>query len=382
LWQKNSKDITDEDYKKFYNQLFMDFNEPLFWIHLNMDYPFRLKGILYFPRLKHELEYVEGQVKLFSNQVFVADNIKEVIPEFLLLLKGVMDCPDLPLNVSRSFLQNDGYVEKMSGYIVKKVADKLTSLAANDRETYNKYWDDINQFIKYGIVRQDDFYAKAKDAVLYKTTKDEYLTLAEYLERNEEKLGKKVVYTDDAVLHGQYIRLFEEEGMDCIQLTSRLDVPFVSHIEVKEDGVTFTRIDAGTNEILGADAADGDDHETLVNLFKDCIEEELPIEVQSFKNEDVPAMIFISQEAHKMAEMSKMYGFSLPSTGADKKLVLNAANPLVKILREGNSAADDAKILCEHIWDLASLSHKHLDSARMDAFIKRNVLILQKFANK
>ncbi|MCL2168741.1 MAG: molecular chaperone HtpG [Defluviitaleaceae bacterium] len=384
LWTKKPSDCTDEDYKDFYRQLFMDFNEPLFWIHLNMDHPFRLKGILYFPRLKHELEYVEGQVKLFSNQVFVADNIKEVVPEFLLLLKGVMDCPDLPLNVSRSFLQNDGYVNKMSTYIVRKVADKLVSLANDDREGFSKFWDDISQFVKYGIVRQEGFYEKVKDAVLYKSTKDEYFTIAEYLTRNEEKIGKKVIYTDDVELHGQYVRLFEEQGVDCIQLTSRLDTPFMSHVERHEDGLTFVRIDADPSSVLaGGDDGGSEGHEGLIQLFKDNIEDEIAVEVQEFKNPDTPAMIFISEEAHRMAEMSKMYGLSnMPgmSVSEDKKLVLNSSNALIKKLMDKGTAAEDGKIICEHIWDMASLSHKHLDPARMDKFIQRNIAILQRFS--
>ena len=383
LWTKKPSDCSDDDYKKFYRDLFMDFNEPLFWIHLNMDHPFRLKGILYFPRLKHELEYVEGQVKLFSNQVFVADNIKEVVPEFLLLLKGVMDCPDLPLNVSRSFLQNDGYVTKMSTYIVRKVADKLVSLATADKEAYSKFWDDISQFVKYGVVRQDDFYNKVKDAVLYKSAAGEYFSIGEYLERNEEKVGKKVIYTDDINLHGQYVKLFEAEGVDCILLTSRLDVPFMSHVERFEEGLTFVRIDADPSSVLLAD----DNKETfddLIALFKENLEDEIAIEVQAFKNPTTPAMIFISEDQHRMNEMSKLYGFSLPGLemGDDKKLVLNANNELVKSLNEGGKDAEDTKILCEHIWDMASLSHKHLEPERMEKFIQRNVLILQKLADK
>jgi len=386
LWQRKPSDCTDEDYIKFYRDLFMDFNEPLFWIHLNMDHPFRLKGILYFPRLKHELEYVEGQVKLFSNQVFVADNIKEVIPEFLLLLKGVMDCPDLPLNVSRSFLQNDGVVEKMSGYIVRKVADKLTSLAHNNRDDYNKYWDDINQFIKYGVVREKDFYEKVRDAVLYKSTNGEYFTLPEYLVRNEKKIGKKVIFTNDAQLHGQYIKLFEAEGVDCVELTSRLDSPFTSHVEGNEDDLTFVRIDADPESILGAKTEDDTTYEELITTFKSNIEDDLAVEVQNFKTPDVPAMIFIDQESHKMSEFAKMYGISMDNMGADgggkKKFVLNSANPLVKALLDKQVGDDDTAILCEHIWDMASLSHKHLDPQRMDKFIHRNVEILRKFLNK
>ena len=381
LWTKKPSDCTDEEYKSFYSQLFNDFNEPLFWIHLNMDHPFRLKGILYFPRLKHELEYVEGQVKLFSNQVFVADNIKEVVPEFLLLLKGVMDCPDLPLNVSRSFLQNDGYVAKMSSYIVRKVADKLVSLASDDRDAYSKYWDDISQFVKYGVVRQDDFYTKSRDAVLYKNTKGEYFTLQEYLDRNESKIGKKLIYTDDLTLHGQYVRLFEDEGVDCVLLNSRLDVPFMAHVERIEEGVSFMRIDADASTILLSTQDDLGENEGVVALFNDIVGEDIGVEVQGFKNPDTPAMIFISEEQHRMNEMSKLYGFSLPGLAGEvgKKLILNSNNTLVKSLKTNDVSDDDAKILAEHIWDLSCLSHEHLDPARMEKFIKRNVIILKKF---
>ena len=380
LWLKKAGDCSDEEYKKFYHQVFMDFNEPLFWIHLNMDYPYRLKGILYFPRLKHELESIEGQVKLFSNQIFVADNIKEVIPEFLLLLKGVIDCPDLPLNVSRSFLQNDGYVEKLSGYIVRKVADKLTSLAANERETYNKYWDDINQFIKYGCVREADFYEKCREAVLYKSVKGEYFTLAEYLERNEEKIGKKVVYASDLRQQSQYIRLFEEQGVDCVLMESRLDVPFSSHIETVEEGLRFSRIDSELDDVMKADPVEGKFKE-LVALFKDCTGKhgaKLEIEVQNFKNEGMPAMIFLSEESRRMQEMGRMYGIKFGDGKVQEKLVLNGKNELIQLLNEGKVAGEDAKILCEHIWDMAALSHGGLGPERTEKFIERNALILKR----
>ncbi|MCL2376168.1 MAG: molecular chaperone HtpG [Defluviitaleaceae bacterium] len=382
LWLKKASDCTDEEYKKFYHQVFMDFNEPLFWIHLNMDYPFRLKGILYFPRLKHELESIEGQVKLFSSQVFVADNIKEVIPEFLLLLKGVMDCPDLPLNVSRSFLQNDGYVEKLSGYIVRKVADKLVSLSQNEREEYNKYWDDINQFIKYGCVREADFYEKCRDAVLYKSTKGEFYTLSEYLERNEDKIGKKVIYANSAKRQSQYIRMFEEQGVDVILLTTRLDAPFTTHVEALEEGVAFARIDSELSEIMKGEDTEKDKkaHEGLIAIFKEAIgNKNLAIEVQNFKNETTPAMIFLSEESRRVQEISKVYGMKIGKGKTDEKLVLNGANELVKLLDAGNLDVDDAKVICEHIWDMASLSHGHLSPERMEKFIERNSLILREF---
>ena len=387
LWLKKASEVTDEEYKKFYHQVFMDFNEPLFWIHLNMDYPFRLKGILYFPRLKHELESIEGQVKLFSNQVFVADNIKEVIPEFLLLLKGVMDCPDLPLNVSRSFLQNDGYVEKLSGYIVRKVADKLVSLSTNNRDEYNKYWDDINQFIKYGCVREADFYEKCRDAVLYKSTKGEYFTLGEYIERNEPKIGKKIVYANSAKRQSQYIRMFEEQGVDVILLTTRLDAPFTTHIEAMEEGVSFARIDSELSEIMKGEEAEKketkeekDRKKSLVTKFKEAIgSKSLTVEVQDFKNEAIPAMIFLSEESRRVQEMGRIYGMKIGDGKTDEKLVLNGANELVKLLADDNLDGEDAKVICEHIWDMASLSHGHLSPERMEKFIERNFLILREF---
>ena len=378
LWLKKVADCTDEEYKKFYHQVFSDFNEPLFWIHLNMDYPFRLKGILYFPRLKHELESIEGQVKLFSNQVFVADNIKEVIPEFLLLLKGVVDCPDLPLNVSRSFLQNDGYVEKLSAYIVRKVADKLTSLAANEREAYNKYWDNINQFIKYGCVRETGFYEKCKEAVLYKTVGGEFFTLSEYLARNEEKIGKKIVYASDYGLQSQYVRLLEEQGVDCVLLESRLDVPFSSHVEALEEGLRFSRIDSELNEVMQRDS-DGSKFKDLIDLFKKSVGgEKIDVEVQNFKNEGVPALIFLPEESRRMQEMGQLYGLTFGTGETDEKLVLNGANELVKLLGHGNLEEEQTKVLCEHIWDMAALSHGRLEAERLDRFIQRNSLILKR----
>jgi len=250
LWLKKPSDCTDDDYKQFYREVFFDFNEPLFWMHLNMDFPFRLKGILYFPKLKHELESIEGQVKLYNNQVFIADNIKEVIPEFLLLLKGVIDCPDLPLNVSRSFLQNDGFVTKMSEYIIKKVADKLTSLFKNERETYNKNWDDIAPFVKYGCLREPDFYDKAKSALLYKLTDGTHVTLDEYIAANEPKIGKSVIYVSNEQQQAQYIKLLTDQGIGAALLTTRLDAPFINFIESQEKDTKFTRIDSDLSDAL------------------------------------------------------------------------------------------------------------------------------------
>ena len=250
LWIKDPKDCTDEEYKEFYRKVFFDYNEPLFWIHLNIDYPFNLKGILYFPKLKHEFETVEGQIKLYYNQVFVADNIKEVIPEFLLLLKGTIDCPDLPLNVSRSFLQNDGYVRKLSSHITKKVSDKLNSLYKHDKENYVKFWDDINPFVKYGCIKESKFYDKVKDIIIYKTTRGEYHTLSEYLERNKEKHKDKVFYVSDEKQQSQYIKMFNDNDMEAIIMSSLIDNHFMQHLEMTNSEVKFNRIDAEISEHL------------------------------------------------------------------------------------------------------------------------------------
>ncbi|MCL2415555.1 MAG: molecular chaperone HtpG [Defluviitaleaceae bacterium] len=404
LWQKAPKDCTDEDYRKFFHQLFVDFNEPLFWIHLNMDYPFRLKGILYFPKLKHELDSIEGQIKMFSNQVFVADNIREVVPEFLLLLKGVIDCPDLPLNVSRSFLQNDENVAKMSGYIIRKVADKLTSLASNERENYNKFWDDINQFIKYGCIREENFYDKCKTAILYKTTAGDFLTLPEYLERNEEKAGKKIIYADSANQQSQYAKLFANQGIDCVLLTSRLDVPFISLVERKEGGaygsnegeennnIRFTRIDAELNEAVldkDSETETNTDYEPLIAFFKEKLpSQSMEVETAALKDSSLPAIIILSEESRRLADMTKLYGDAFPmmmgNSETGEKLVLNKSNKLImrllhEISEKDSSKISSAEIAMQHIYDIAMLTHKPLDGNAMAQFIERNNIILNEF---
>jgi len=385
LWMRKPADCTDEDYKKFFHKLFVDFSEPLFWIHLNADYPFRMKGILYFPKLKHELDSIEGQVKLFSNQVFVADNIREVIPEFLLLLKGVIDCPDLPLNVSRSFLQNDDTVAKMSGYIIRKVADKLTSLATGERDEYNKYWDDINQFIKYGCVREEDFYDKCKNAILYKTTGGDYLTLPEYLARNEAKAGRKVIYADNEQGQSQYAKLFAAQGIDCALLTSRLDVPFITAVERKEDGISFTRIDAELNESVKED--DDQDYEALITLFKLALGEgdddaKIEIEAAALKDADIPAIILQSEEARRTREMMKMYGMppgmDFGDNNMGEKLVLNKSNPATRALLE-SAGGTNAQVAAKFIYDIAKLSHRQLDGAALEGFVARSNEMLKAF---
>lgn len=384
LWVKPANECTDEDYKDFYRKIFKDFNEPLFWIHLNMDYPFRLKGILYFPKLKHELESIEGQVKLYNNQVFIADNIKEVIPEFLLLLKGTIDCPDLPLNVSRSFLQNDGYVTKMSGYITKKVADKLNSIFKKDRDTFNKYWDDINPFIKYGCIKEKDFYEKVKGSILFKTTNNEYVTLEEFLEKNKDKTKDSVYYVTDEKQQSQYVKMFKDYEMEAVILSTRLDNAFISYLESVATNVKFKRIDSDISDILKDDGeVDTELKDTLEKLFKDNLEKDkLIVQAETLKSSSVPAIILISEESRRMQEMSKMFGNIMPNTfETDETLMLNKNSNLVKLLisiKDDESKKEDIKTICEHIYDLAMISHKQLEPDALTKFVERSNKILEK----
>jgi len=385
LWLKNPKDCTEEEYKSFYKKVFRDYNDPLFWIHLNMDYPFNLKGILYFPKLKHEFETIEGQIKLFYNQVFVADNIKEIIPEFLLLLKGVLDCPDLPLNVSRSFLQNDGYVNKISGHITKKVADKLTSLFENERENYNKYWDDINPFVKYGCIREQKFFDRVKDIVIYKTINGDYVTLKDYLERNKEKHENKVFYVTDEKQQAQYIKMFKDQGLEAIILTSLIDTHFIQFLEMKEDGVRFSRIDADLSDSLKESSKKDDEassKEALEKLFKEALgDDKLKIQVESLKAASVPGVILLSEQSRRLQEMSRMFGGPEADNMFPKEetLVLNRNNSLIKSilkLKDRQEKKDDVKLLCQHVYDLAMMSHKQLEPEAMTRFIERSNQIL------
>jgi len=387
LWLKNPKDCTEEEYKQFYTKVFHDFNEPLFWIHLNMDYPFNLKGILYFPKLKHEFETMEGQIKLYYNQVFVADNIKEVIPEFLMLLKGVLDCPDLPLNVSRSFLQNDGYVNKISSHITKKVADKLTSLFENERESYNKYWDDINPFVKYGCIREEKFFDRVKDAIIYKSINGGYTTLKEYLESNKEKHENKVFYVSNENQQAQYIKLFNENGMEAVILSNMIDNHFMQLLESKNTGVQFNRIDADISDSMKkADTGVAEADVTyLEKLFKETInDEKLKVQVEALKNETVPAMILLSEQSRRMQEMSKMFGGGQDMSHMfpkEQTLVLNSSNRLVKAvmdLKDIEAKKDDVRLISEHIYDLAMMSHQPLEPDAMSKFIERSNEILMK----
>lgn len=380
LWLKAPKDCTDEEYKEFYRKVFKTFDEPLFWIHLNVDYPFNLKGILYFPKLKNEFELIEGKVKLYNNQVFVADNIKEVIPEFLLLLKGVIDCPDLPLNVSRSFLQNDRDVSKISKHIVKKVADKLKSLYKNERENYEKFWDDIQVFIKFGCLKDESFYDKVKDSILFKTINSQYITLNDYLENCKEKHENKVFYVSNEEQQSQYIKLFKDYGLDAVILDSTIDNHFISMIEFKNQGVHFNRIDADLSDILKEnDSEDNKEIKTdIENLFKDVIGDRINnYSVESLKSEDTPAIILISEQSRRMSEMRSQFAgmdFGM-SFEEEKTLVINNNSSIVKklvSLKDDESKKEQVSLICNQIVDIALLSNKELDSKQLDEFIKRN----------
>ena len=386
LWLKSPKDCTDEEYKEFYRKVFNVFDEPLFWIHLNVDYPFNLKGILYFPKLNNEFELVEGKVKLYNNQVFVADNIKEVIPEFLLLLKGVIDCPDLPLNVSRSFLQNDKDVSKISKHIVKKVADKLKSLYKNNREEYEKFWDDIQIFIKFGCLKDEGFYEKVKDYILYKDIDGKYITLTDYLEAAKEKHENKVFYVNNVDQQSQYVKLFKDYGLNAVVLDSTIDNNFISFIEYKEMGTKFNRIDSDLSEVLkNKDTEENkEENEKITDLFKSVIGERVEkYSVESLKNEDTPAMILVSEESRRMMEMQARFagmnfGMDLKE---EKTLVINNNNPLVNklvSLKDDEDKKEEIDIICNQIVDLALLANKELNAEELDLFIKRSNSLMSK----
>ena len=386
LWLKSPKDCTDEEYIKFYQQVFNVFDEPLFWIHLNVDYPFNLKGILYFPKLKNEFELVEGKVKLYNNQGFVADNIKEVIPEFLLLLKGVIDCPDLPLNVSRSFLQNDRDVSKISKHIVKKVADKLKSLCKNEREKYESFWDDIQVFIKYGCLKDEGFYDKIKEYILYKDLDGKYITLKDYLEYAKDKHENKVFYVVDKEQQSQYIKLFKEYDLNAVILDCTIDNNFITFLEYKESGVRFKRIDSDLSDVLKDKDEEKDEKadEEIVNFFKEKIGDRVQkYSVESLKKEDTPAVILISEESRRMMEMQSRfagldYGFDLKE---EKTLVINDRNPLIKkvlSLRDDETKKEAVDVICNQIVDLALLANKELGAEELDLFIKRSNELMSK----
>ena len=411
LWTKHPNECTEEEYKAFYRDVFHDYKEPLFWIHLNMDYPFNLKGILYFPKVNTEYDNLEGMIKLYNNQVFIADNIKEVIPEFLLLLKGVIDCPDLPLNVSRSALQNDGFVKKISEYITKKVADKLTGMYKVDRESYEKYWDDISPFIKYGCLKDGKFQDKMKDYIIFKNLEDKYITLVDYVkaskgesdaevvddngntveaevveEKTEEKDAEQkepekttVYYVTDMQQQSQYINMFKEEGKDALILTHNIDQPFISRLEQLDETLRFQRVDAELNEDLTDDVEEGalkEEEDTLTEVFKKALgKEQLQVQVTKLKNETVSSMITLSEDSRRMQDMMKMYAMPGMDMGAYGKegetLVLNANHPLVQYILE-NEKGENVEMICEQLYDLALLQHAPLEPEAMSKFVARS----------
>ena len=387
LWTKHPNECSDEDYKEFYRKVFHDYKEPLFWIHLNMDYPFNLKGILYFPKINTEYESIEGTIKLYNNQVFVADNIKEVIPEFLLLLKGVIDCPDLPLNVSRSALQNDGFVKKISDYITKKVADKLSGMCKTDKENYEKYWDDINPFIKFGCLKDEKFAEKMNDYIIFKNLEGKYLTLKECLEENKEKHENTVFYVTDEVEQSQYINMFKNEGIDAVILTHNIDQPFITNMESKNENLKFKRIDADLSDSFKEETSKDelkDMTEKLSKTFKDALgKENLTVNVEKLKDASISSMITLSEESRRMQDMMKMYGMAGMDPnmfGAEgQTLVLNANNDLVKYVAE-HADDENTKIICEQLYDLAMLSHAPLSPEQMTGFIARSNKIMELLA--
>lgn len=411
LWTKHPNDCTKEDYIEFYRKVFMDYKEPLFWIHLNMDYPFNLKGILYFPKINTEYESIEGTIKLYNNQVFIADNIKEVIPEFLMLLKGVIDCPDLPLNVSRSALQNDGFVHKISDYISKKVADKLSGMCKTDKESYIKYWDDISPFIKFGCLKDEKFCDKMSDYILFKNIDHDYLTLKECIEKNspakevaeetpstetaeettsdhsdndaDAKEPEKVTiyYVTDEQQQSQYINMFKEEGLDAVLLTHNIDSPFITQLEQRNENVQFQRIDADLTDHFKEEVAKEEEEtfksntETLTAIFRKALNnEKLEVKVEKLKNENVASMVTLSEQSRRMQEMMKMYnmyGMDPSMFGGQETLVLNANNKLVQYVLE-NKENENVDILCEQLYDLALISHRQLTPEEMTKFVTRS----------
>jgi len=415
LWTKHPNDCTEEEYREFYRKVFLDYKEPLFWIHLNMDYPFNLKGILYFPKINTEYDSIEGKIKLYNNQVFIADNIKEVIPEFLMLLKGVIDCPDLPLNVSRSALQNDGFVKKISDYITKKVADKLTGMCKTDRENYEKYWDDISPFIKYGCIKDSKFGEKIMDCVLYKNLDGKYLTIKDLAPEEEKKdeaenadqtvedtasadsadnkedkepPKKTIYYVTDEVQQSQYINMFREAGMDAVILRHNIDTAFISHMEQLNDRIKFQRIDADVTDTFKEETSEEELKETtdtLTEVFRKALgKDKLTVKVEKLKNENISSMITLSEESRRMQEMMKMYnmyGMDPSMFGGEETLILNAGNKLVQYVA-ANKDSDKVPMICEQLYDLAMIAHKPLAPEEMTKFITRSNEILMLLANQ
>ena len=410
LWTKHPNECSKEDYIDFYRKVFMDYKEPLFWIHLNMDYPFNLKGILYFPKINTEYDSIEGTIKLYNNQVFIADNIKEVIPEFLMVLKGVIDCPDLPLNVSRSALQNDGFVQKISEYISKKVADKLSGMCKTDKENYEKYWDDISPFIKFGCLKDEKFCEKMSDYVLFKNLDHKYMTLKECIEKNggkaepeektegenaEQSAEKKetekttIYYVTDEQQQSQYINMFKKEGLDAVILSHNIDSPFITQMEQKNEHIKFQRIDADLTDHFKEDVSEEEKEafkektDSLVEIFRKALgNDKLEVKVEKMKDENVASMITLSEESRRMQEMMKMYGMSGmdPSMfGTNATLILNANHPLVEYV-VAHKDGENTGMFCHQLYDLAMLAHKPLSPEEMTEFVKRSNEIMMKLA--
>ena len=389
LWLKKPKDCTKEEYESFYREVFMDFNPPLFWIHLNVDYPFNLKGILYFPQQSNKLQVMPGEIKLYNNQVYIADNIKEVVPEYLMLLKGVIDCPDLPLNVSRSFLQNDGDVQKISRHITKKVSDKLHSVFEEDRASFEGYWEDIAPFIKFGCIKDDKFNEKMKDYIIYKDLDGKYISLDEYLEAAKDKHENQVFYVTDELQQSQYINMFKEQGLNAVILKNPIDQPFISRLEeaMKDKNVKFRRIDTDLADVFKEAASEDDkkvleeDQTKLTDIFKKALGvEALDVKVEKLKNADTSAMITLSEDMRRMQDMMKMYGMSQGQMGTEgQTLVLNANNALVQYVLN-NPEGEHVNMFCQQIYDLALLSHCPLSAEAMTKFVARSNEILKLLA--
>ncbi len=399
LWAKHPNDCSDEDYQEFYRKVFLDYKEPLFWIHLNMDYPFNLKGILYFPRINTEYDSIEGTIKLYNNQVFIADNIKEVIPEFLMVLKGVIDCPDLPLNVSRSALQNDGFVNKIADYISKKVADKLSGMCKTKREDYEKYWDNISPFIKFGCLKDEKFCDKMKDAVLFKNIDGKYLTLKDCIEENGgevvetnekkeenenedenkvEEIKTTIYYVTDEIQQSQYINMFRSQGQDAVILNHNIDSPFITQLEQRNPTIRFQRIDADVTETVKEEVAEEDQEafkevsDSLIEIFrKELNNDKLDVKIEKLKDDKVASMITLSEQNRRMQEMMKMYGMNDMDMGGESTLVLNANHPLVKFVVD-NKDHENVSLICKQLYDLAMLAHRPLKPEDMTAFVQRS----------
>ncbi len=397
LWTKHPNECSDEDYQEFYRKVFLDYKEPLFWIHLNMDYPFNLKGILYFPRINTEYDSIEGTIKLYNNQVFIADNIKEVIPEFLMVLKGVIDCPDLPLNVSRSALQNDGFVNKIADYISKKVVDKLSGMCKTKREDYEKYWDNISPFIKFGCLKDEKFCDKMKDAILFKNIDGKYLTLKDCIEENGgevveanekkeengdenkvEEIKTTIYYVTDEIQQSQYINMFRNQGQDAVILSHNIDSPFITQLEQRNPTIRFQRIDADVTDNAKEEVAEEDKEafketsDSLIEIFrKELNNDKLDVKIEKLKDDKVASMITLSEQNRRMQEMMKMYGMNDMDMGGESTLVLNANHPLVKFVVE-NKENQNVSVICRQLYDLAMLAHRPLKPEDMTAFVQRS----------